>query len=56
MILEEDGKPIGFAIYFHNYSTFFCRPGVYLEDIYVKEAYRGKGYGTKVFNYLFEEA
>ena len=56
LILEEDGESIGFAIYFHNYSTFLCRPGVYLEDIYVREAYRGKGYGTSVFNYLCKEA
>lgn len=40
-----DGVPAGFAIYFHNYSTFLGRRGVYLEDLFVKPAHRGKGYG-----------
>jgi GNAT superfamily N-acetyltransferase len=40
-----DGVPAGFAIYFHNYSTFLGRRGVYLEDLFVQPAHRGKGYG-----------
>lgn len=42
---EEDGKVVTFALYFHNFSTFLTRKGLYLEDLYVKQAYRGKGYG-----------
>jgi len=40
-----DGKPVGFALFFHNFSTFLARPGIYLEDIYVQPAARGKGVG-----------
>jgi GNAT superfamily N-acetyltransferase len=45
LIGEEDGNPAGFALFFHNYSTFVGRPGVYLEDLFVKPESRGKGYG-----------
>ncbi|HNZ62821.1 MAG TPA: GNAT family N-acetyltransferase [Bacillota bacterium] len=41
----EDGKEIGFALYFHNFSTFLGKAGIYLEDLYIKPEYRGKGYG-----------
>ena len=41
----EDGVEIGFALFFHNFSTFLGRAGVYLEDLFVKPAYRGRGYG-----------
>lgn len=44
----ENKVPIGFALFFHNYSTFVSRPGIYLEDLFVKEKYRGKGYGKKL--------
>jgi len=44
----ENNIPIGFALFFHNYSTFVSRPGIYLEDLFVKEEYRGKGYGKKL--------
>ena len=46
LILEEDNIPAGFALYFYNYSTFLCKYGIYIEDIYVNEQFRGKGYGT----------
>ncbi|HEX6161398.1 MAG TPA: N-acetyltransferase, partial [Thermoanaerobaculia bacterium] len=36
IIAEEDGLPAGFALFFHNYSTFLAAPGIYLEDLYVK--------------------
>lgn len=52
IFLEEEGKPVGFALFFHNYSTFLCRPGIYIEDVYVKEAYRGKGYGKALFKHI----
>jgi GNAT superfamily N-acetyltransferase len=40
-----DNEPAGFALFFHNYSTFLGRPGLYLEDLYVRPAYRGRGLG-----------
>ena len=52
LILEVDEEPAGFALFFHNYSTFLCKPGLYIEDIYVREEYRGKGYGIRFFNHL----
>lgn len=41
----QDDIPVAFALYFYNYSTFLGRPGIYLEDLFVPEEYRGKGYG-----------
>ena len=45
LIAEDDGKPVGFAIFFHNFSTFIGRPGIYLEDLFVNPDARGRGYG-----------
>lgn len=45
-------QPIGFALFFHNYSTFLAKPGLYLEDLYVKPEVRGKGFGKKLLAYL----
>jgi GNAT superfamily N-acetyltransferase len=45
LIVEEDGEPFGFALFFHNFSTFIGRPGIYLEDLFVKPEARGRGYG-----------
>lgn len=39
-------QPAGFALYFHNYSTFLSKPGIYLEDLYVRDQFRGNGTGT----------
>jgi len=47
-----DEKPIGFALFFHNFSTFMGRPGIHLEDLFVKEKYRGKGIGTTLLRFL----
>ena len=41
----EDGKEVGFALFFHNFSTFLGRAGIYLEDLFVKPEYRGRGHG-----------
>ena len=48
----EDGKEVGFALFFHNFSTFLGRAGIYLEDLYVKPEYRGKGYGKAILQRL----
>lgn len=40
-----EGKAVGFVLYFHNYSTFLARPGLYIEDLFVDEAYRRRGFG-----------
>lgn len=48
----EEGKEVGFALFFHNFSTFLGRSGVYLEDLYVKPEYRGKGYGKALLQKL----
>lgn len=45
-------QPISFALYFHNFSTFLGRPGIYLEDLFVKPEARGKGIGQKMLSYL----
>ena len=45
----EEGKEGGFALFFHNFSTFVGRGGLYLEDLYVYPEYRGKGYGKALF-------
>jgi GNAT superfamily N-acetyltransferase len=45
LLALEDGKPVGFAVYFYNFSTWLGRPGLYLEDLFVRPANRGKGYG-----------
>ena len=45
LICEEDGQPLGIAIYFYNYSTWLAKPGLYLEDLYVSLEHRGKGAG-----------
>lgn len=48
----EGETPVGFALFFHNFSTFTGRPGLYLEDLFVYEDYRGKGYGKALLLYL----
>ena len=48
----EDGKEVGFALFFHNFSTFLGRSGLYLEDLFVLPEHRGKGYGRAMFRRL----
>ena len=48
----EDGVEVGFALFFHNFSTFVGRAGLYLEDLYVKPEFRGKGYGKALLKKL----
>lgn len=52
LIAEEDGVPAGFALYFHNFSTFLGRSGIYLEDLFVKPEFRGRGYGLALLKRL----
>ena len=52
MFAMEDGKEVGFALFFHNFSTFLGRSGLYLEDLYVDPEYRGKGYGKALLKKL----
>ncbi len=52
LIVECDGKPIGFALYFYNYSTWTARKGLYLEDLFIIPEMRGKGFGKKVLKIL----
>ncbi len=48
----ENGEEIGFALFFHNFSTFLGRAGIYLEDLYIKPDFRGKGYGKALLKQL----
>ncbi len=52
LIAEWQGVAAGFALYFHNYSTFLGRPGLYLEDLFVKPDFRGKGIGRRLLSEL----
>ena len=52
VIAEISAEAVGFALYFHNYSTFLGKPGIYLEDLFVLEQFRGQGVGEKLLSYL----
>jgi GNAT superfamily N-acetyltransferase len=52
LIGEMEGHPAGFALFFHNFSTFLGKPGLYVEDVYVDPAYRGRGLGRAFFLHL----
>jgi len=52
LLAVVDGKPVGSALFFHNFSTFLGRAGIYLEDLYVQPAYRGRGYGKALLKRL----
>ncbi len=52
VIVEEDAQPIGFALFFHTFSTFLARPGIYLEDLFVLAEHRGRGVGRAVLAHL----
>ena len=52
IIGEFEGIPVGYALFFHNFSTFTGRPGIYLEDIYVNKEMRGKGFGKCLLAYI----
>lgn len=52
LVAERDGNIVGYALYFHNFSTFLSRRGLYLEDLYVQPALRGSGLGTTMLRRL----
>jgi GNAT superfamily N-acetyltransferase len=52
VIAEWEGAPVGFALYFFNYSTWQGRPGLYLEDLFVRPAHRGKGVGKALLRHV----
>ncbi|NHZ88650.1 GNAT family N-acetyltransferase [Massilia sp. CCM 8733] len=56
LVGEEDGEVACFALFFHNFSTFLTRKGLYLEDLYVKQVHRGKGYGKRMLAALAQLA
>ena len=52
VLAEVDGRAVGFALFFHNFSTFLCKPGLYLEDLFVEPEYRGLGIGKALLIHL----
>jgi len=52
LLADHQGQPIGFALFFTNYSTFLTKPGIYLEDLFVMPEYRGKGIGKALLRAL----
>jgi GNAT superfamily N-acetyltransferase len=56
VMAEWDGAPAGFALYFYNFSTFKGRPGLYLEDLFVRPAFRRKGIARSLFRWLAKKA
>jgi GNAT superfamily N-acetyltransferase len=52
IIGEENGEVVCFALFFHNFSTFLTKKGLYLEDLYVRQVHRGKGYGSRMLEHL----
>jgi GNAT superfamily N-acetyltransferase len=56
LLALENGEPVGFAVFFHNFSTWLGRPGLYLEDLFVRPEKRGKGYGRALLARLAQIA
>lgn len=56
LVGEQDGEPVGFALFFHNFSTFLCRKGLYLEDLFVRPSARGTGMGKLLLQRLAQIA
>ncbi|MFT4198174.1 MAG: GNAT family N-acetyltransferase [Pseudoxanthomonas sp.] len=56
LICEQAGQALGFALYFHNFSTWTGRKGIYLEDLFVRDTHRGKGAGKALLQYIAQLA
>jgi GNAT superfamily N-acetyltransferase len=56
ILAYEADTPVGFALFFHNYSTFRAKPGIYLEDLFVNPEHRGKGYGKALLQRVIDLA
>lgn len=56
LIGEYAGEPVAFALFFQSYSTFLAQPGLYLEDLFVDAAWRGRGFGSALLSYLAQLA
>lgn len=54
--IMEKNKEVGFVLYFHNFSTFVGKAGMYIEDLFVFPEYRGKGYGKALINHVIDKA
>lgn len=52
ILAHKDETPVAFALFFHNYSTFLAKPGIYLEDLFVRPEWRGRGYGKELLAFL----
>lgn len=55
LIVEADGHPAGFAVYFYNFSTFVGRAGIYVEDVFIRPQFRRRGLGRAVFRHLAQK-
>ncbi len=56
LLVFDEEKPVGFALYFYNFSTFLARAGIYIEDVYVVPAYRNRGIGKTLFRMVARKA
>ncbi len=56
LIAEYRSEPVGFALFFHNFSTFLGKPGIYLEDIFIRPQFRNMGFGKEIFRFLSQLA
>lgn len=56
LLAYESDTPVGFALFFYNYSTFRAKPGIYLEDLFIQPEHRGKGYGKALLQHLINLA
>jgi GNAT superfamily N-acetyltransferase len=56
LIAESENEPVGYALFFYNFSTFTGRPGIYLEDLFIRPKYRGKGIGKTLLLKLIKIA
>ncbi len=52
LVAEKDGQTIGFALFFHTFSTFLAKPGLYLEDLFVLPEFRGQGFGVQLLRHV----